>query len=748
MSEENEKKNLDETQPLQDKDESAQSEQTAEPLGETAAIENQSFENTSGSEADIDVDAPEMHNELSEPAEDNGKEEKAEESEMMGDTGSQAQTIQTEDNALAEQQASSGVSLEKKEKPLTENGADNVQDNESGQVSNEVDEGSASHHGDSEKGTIKIIGVIALAVVIIAGIFAYKSGVFSGKGKGIEHPVAYAKDGALYIRNLDGSIAKATEELSDGGSYNYFYMATGVKVAEDGKNIFYADKVKMDSTFDLYYRSKDLKEDGNKGTLLSENVIDFRINNAGTAAVYLKDDGGKTGIYYNDTKGEKKIDSGVINQSNAYGISADGKYVTYVKIEGNTVNLYVADTALAGAEGETNGIEKIDSDVNQYVFADSNTKFFYLKADADGKTHDICEYVYGKGVTVVAEKVTALKGIKNNEGLIYQTLKEETINYADILEDDLAEAEVNLTEPVKDDYTDMEKYVDDYNDYSAKLRHDKIRKNLEGKSFTNYSEASFLYNGGVSSKVSDFVLESQALGDDGEYAIYSVPKGGTDIKVKMSELDSIDELEGKYQDAVYNSGKDCYFVKAGGEGVKIEAENITFGSGRLSKDGKKVYFTTDDNTLLVGTVSANGIENITEAAKNVKSADFNGSGSSIAYITDYNDTDMTGTLSYYNGAEAAEITKTASTFQFSEDGSVLYYIDEYNPAVFSGTLRSFVNGNAADIDTNVIYISETGNGHMIYLKDYDFTSGKGDLYYYDGKESKLVDSGISSIFLY
>ena len=40
------------------------------------------------------------------------------------------------------------------------------------------------------------------------------------------------------------------------------------------------------------------------------------------------------------------------------------------------------------------------------------------------------------------------------------------------------------------------------------------------------------------------------------------------------------------------------------------------------------------------------------------------------------------------------------------------------------------------------------NGKLAYLKNYDYTANRGDLYYYDGKESKEIDTGITAIFMY
>ena len=38
------------------------------------------------------------------------------------------------------------------------------------------------------------------------------------------------------------------------------------------------------------------------------------------------------------------------------------------------------------------------------------------------------------------------------------------------------------------------------------------------------------------------------------------------------------------------------------------------------------------------------------------------------------------------------------------------------------------------------------NNNALYMKDYDMTTGKGDLYYLNGKNSVLVDENVSSVF--
>lgn len=40
------------------------------------------------------------------------------------------------------------------------------------------------------------------------------------------------------------------------------------------------------------------------------------------------------------------------------------------------------------------------------------------------------------------------------------------------------------------------------------------------------------------------------------------------------------------------------------------------------------------------------------------------------------------------------------------------------------------------------------NGKLVYIGKYDVNAGVGDLYYYDGKEARKLDTGITAIFIY
>ena len=57
-------------------------------------------------------------------------------------------------------------------------------------------------------------------------------------------------------------------------------------------------------------------------------------------------------------------------------------------------------------------------------------------------------------------------------------------------------------------------------------------------------------------------------------------------------------------------------------------------------------------------------------------------------------------------------------------------------------------GEPTVIDTEVYSMQYKYNGRLAYLKEYDYSINQGDLYYFDGTESKAIDTDITAIFMY
>ena len=78
----------------------------------------------------------------------------------------------------------------------------------------------------------------------------------------------------------------------------------------------------------------------------------------------------------------------------------------------------------------------------------------------------------------------------------------------------------------------------------------------------------------------------------------------------------------------------------------------------------------------------------------------------------------------------------------------MYFISEPNGATGNGTLKRWDGKNETVIATDTFAFQYKANGKLAYLKNYDLSTGKGDLYYYDGKQSRLLDTGVTALFMY
>ena len=65
----------------------------------------------------------------------------------------------------------------------------------------------------------------------------------------------------------------------------------------------------------------------------------------------------------------------------------------------------------------------------------------------------------------------------------------------------------------------------------------------------------------------------------------------------------------------------------------------------------------------------------------------------------------------------------------------------------NGLLNCWKKEAFVTIDEEVFAFRYLGNGRMVYLKQYDITTGLGDLYYYDGQETHLLDTSVTAIFM-
>lgn len=163
---------------------------------------------------------------------------------------------------------------------------------------------------------IGIVGV-AIAIGVYAGLSFLLSYFFAPTPPpGIlpsQHPVAYVKEGSLYISPYG---TKKTYMFDENCKTDEFAL-----VSEDGKHVFYTDENDSNA---LYY--KKVSDHDGKSLLLAKNVSDYSITKKGKTALYLR----AGSLYVHDLKESRKIDSDVIQ----FYLSRDEKCVLYNKEDG------------------------------------------------------------------------------------------------------------------------------------------------------------------------------------------------------------------------------------------------------------------------------------------------------------------------------------------------------------------------------------------------------------------------------
>lgn len=613
------------------------------------------------------------------------------------------------------------------------------------------------------------LAAIVLLIVIIA--------VASSGGK--NNYVLYLKDKEMYYAQV-AKINKpwqVTDNLIDTeGVENAAlgYVASNlsqyVKMTKDGKHIFYIDKI-SDSSATLYYRSAtNAKKEAEK---IDTDVTRYEISENGKTLVYIKGEGD---LYKHNLKDKEKIASDV----SGFYMSSDAKTIIWRDEEDN---LYMksGNKDKEKLDSEIDYIERVSEDFKTvwYVKEDSLYKRVLSKEDKEKLASDVYSVlaVYESGEFYYLKSDTTEKKLY------------------DYVDDDLAESDAAMKEPVYPDYpsvykpyapyqyygesdadyairyAEYEKELKEYNDamdkYNAekdaydnaidawwdKQSRDSTRESLKNEVIED-TIYTLYYNNGKEDKelTANYASGSAEYSWDNQILVFGASEAAEVGKVKMSEIESYWDVYNMVTDESDTSSEMYIALKDTVATIDQTAAEEFW----ITSDGKAVYFLDEvdygdeeseesSDKLPHGDLYKMEISGTKVKKTDLFDSDVYVDGVSLTeddkpiYYKSYKDDK--GEL-YLNKDKVAD---DVNSYVYDADSGVVVCMIDWNSEKSYGTLKQWKKGKLVTVDEDVHDYELTPNGEILYLKEFSTKSYKGELYLYKGSKAKKVDDDVVAI---
>lgn len=612
------------------------------------------------------------------------------------------------------------------------------------------------------------IGVAVVAVLIL--VISLFSG---GGGKGENNYALYLKDSEIFFTDLkkDSEAWQLTsrlvdtddvddEDLADAG----YQLGLYTYMSEDGKYIFFPDKIGDDDDgFNLYYR--EVAKPDAEAVKIDSDVQSYTVNDSATLVTYLK---GEEGNLYQYKIGEDSKDK-IASEVRGFEVSDDGKKIGYINSE-NSIYLKYADKEK----------EKIASDVStlEYVTEDFTT-VYYIK---DGSLY---KQVEGADKVKIASDVYDVIKIYDSGEIYYLTSEAEEISLMDYVTDDMKDADASIAEPSYPNYpsspsrpswwnydTDAEydaayeayeeayeawqaecdrmktEYYAAREAYYAKLSRDELREDLEEETLDQSSYSLCFYNGTEEVVITDAFVGGYYYDSSYTYAsnapviAYEAYNQSNLEKVKLSEVESIYDIENMVEAALFSSSERYIAVKGTATVIEQEKEATNF---RINSAGTEVYYIDD----IPNEKNYGELYRISIADGVVGKAEVYDSDVYTGYCYFVNETDLKYFKDYKDGKGELYINKNKIDYDVdiynvevhSDLGKVFYFTD-WNDEKDYGTLKVYDGKESVKIADDVHSFSVTPDGRVLYLYDYSLNYYKGELHEWSNGETRKIDDDV------
>ncbi len=599
-----------------------------------------------------------------------------------------------------------------------------------------------------KKPTAKIIGISAVAVVLVVAIIL---GITLIPGKHASNTAIYLKDGNLCVlpnvkKNTDlltMQMASDSDDLQGGISdlWDYQYVsalwsACLATLSKDGSKFFYLSSTENNDEIRLYYI--DLKAKNATPVRISGgNVWAYSVNESATLVTFMRD--GRNLYQYDMQSGKaEKIASDLEIPSDleeVFVASRDGSKIVYTTENG----LY-----LYSGLGKT---EKLSNDYCSRIYTpdDALSTIYYVDEDntlfcnKTGKAGDSFK---------IASGVDTLYGLTENG--VYYTTDRKTVMLYDYVQDLLSVDPDSLEKPeypFSFEYdTDaeyraaMEQYKADMEVYEHANDLRELQKDLTcipcPLVTLNY------FNGSQSSVVAEDVFsDSISRADTYAHAAavleYTYPDPEKAAALTMDDLEAIIDSNYSYASTASNYIYDKIRSSSTAVNGTACALDLNIRSIYLTEDGQTVYITTknadhSDIDLYQAGISGSGLQTPTQIASDID--DLQIIGNNVVFWQD--------STVFVNNARIDDDV-LAYHVAFRDDGSFVYLVGEEDDNSYQ--LKSYKDGKTTTIADDVFNFGFTTGGELLYLRDYNTNRSAGTLYLYNGKDSTKLDDDVFMI---
>ena len=608
-----------------------------------------------------------------------------------------------------------------------------------------------------KKPTAKIIGISAVAVVLVVAIIL---GITLIPGKHASNTAIYLKDGNLCVlpnvkKNADlltMQMASDSDDLQGGISdlWDYQYVsalwsACLATLSKDGSKFFYLSSTENNDEIRLYYI--DLKAKNATPVRISGgNVQAFSVNESATLVTFMRDDGN---LYQYDMQSGKaeKIASDLygMQTGKTEGIASDLAECFVASRDGSKI-VYTTENGLYlySSLGQT---EKLSNDYCSQVYTpdDALSTIYYvdengtLFCNKTGKAEDSFK---------IASGVDTLYGLTENG--VYYTTDSKTVMLYDYVQDLLSVDPDSLERPeypFSFEYdTDaeyqaaMEQYKADMEVYEHANDLRELQKDLTcipcplvTLNYFNGSSASVV----AEDVFSDSISRANTYTHAAAVLEYTYPDPEKAAALTVDDMEAIIDSNYSYAYIASNYIYDKIRSSSAAVNGTACASDLDIYRICLTEDGQTACIITknpdnSDIDLYQAGISGSGLQTPTQIASDID--DLQIIGNNVVFWQD--------SAVFVNNARIDDDV-LADHVAFRDDGSFVYLVGEEDDNSYQ--LKSYKDGKTTTIADDVFNFGFTTGGELLYLRDYNTDRSAGTLYLYNGKDSTKLDDDVFMI---